>query len=177
MGRLLGWPVYDHELVEKIAEETGLRVSLLESVDERHRGWLHEAMEQFMSVPNLSESAYVRHLVETILSLATHGECVLVEHGAAQILPAASTLRVRLIARLEDRIAQISRRFNLHGRDAVRKLEEIDRERARFIRESFQRDVNDPASYDLLLNTSRWSVAECANIIVDALRGLQVRSR
>src|SRR5262245_18772594 len=89
LGRLLGWPVYDHELVQMIAEEMGLRVTLLESVDERHRGWLNEAMEQFMSVPNVSESTYVRHLVETILSLGTHGECVVVEHGAAQILPVA----------------------------------------------------------------------------------------
>jgi hypothetical protein len=40
LGERLGWPVYDHELVERIAREMGLRASLLESVDERRRHWL-----------------------------------------------------------------------------------------------------------------------------------------
>src|SRR6516165_1938589 len=40
VGRLLGWNVYDHELLERIAQDMGLRSSLLETVDERQQGWL-----------------------------------------------------------------------------------------------------------------------------------------
>src|SRR5262245_10840905 len=47
VGRRLGWQVYDHELLEHIAREMGLRVSLLESVDERRRSWLLECLETF----------------------------------------------------------------------------------------------------------------------------------
>src|SRR5436190_24232141 len=49
LGTRLGWAVYDHELLERIAQETGLRVNLLQSVDERHKGWLTEATEAFAS--------------------------------------------------------------------------------------------------------------------------------
>jgi cytidylate kinase len=175
LGARLGWPVYDHELVEKIAGEMGLRVSLLDSIDQRRRSWLQEVAEQFMAVPNISDTTYVRHLVETILSLGAHGECIIVERGAAQILPRQSTLRVRLTGKLEDRVRAVSQRFNLSGREAVRKVEEVDRDRGRFIREFFQKDVADPASYDLLLNASTWSVSECADLIIDALHRLQQR--
>jgi cytidylate kinase len=177
VGARLGWPVYDHELVEKIARETGLRVELFDSIDQKHRGWLEESLEAFMDVPLVSESTYLRHLIETLLSLGAHGECVVVEHGAAQILPYETTLRVRLIGRLEDRVREISRRFKVHGAEAVRKVQEIDRERARFIRDYFQKEVADPLFYDVLLNASHWSVAECADLIVDALRRLQQRCR
>jgi len=34
IGRRLGWAVYDHELLDKISAETGLRTELLESLDE-----------------------------------------------------------------------------------------------------------------------------------------------
>src|SRR5215470_2224412 len=49
VGERLGWPVYDHELVERIARETGLRASLLHSIDERRVSWLRECAEAFLS--------------------------------------------------------------------------------------------------------------------------------
>src|SRR5262249_35408109 len=73
VGTRLGWPVYDHELLERIAQEMGLRVSLLESVDERRRSWLLESVEALSTAPNVSEAAYVRRLAETLLSLGAHG--------------------------------------------------------------------------------------------------------
>src|SRR6516225_6675923 len=45
VGRLLGWQVYDRQLLEEIAQDMGLRTNLLESVDERRQSWLTEAME------------------------------------------------------------------------------------------------------------------------------------
>jgi hypothetical protein len=91
LGKHLDWPVYDHELLELIAEQMGLRVSLLETVDERRQGWLSEAFQRFAEVPQVNENSYVRHLVQTMLSLAAHGQCIIVGRGAAQVLPAAST--------------------------------------------------------------------------------------
>src|SRR5438270_914448 len=79
----LGWPVYDYELVQRIAGEMGLRTRLLESVDERQASWVQEALEGFTSEPSVSQSRYVEHLAQTLLSLAAHGRCVIVGRGAA----------------------------------------------------------------------------------------------
>jgi hypothetical protein len=44
VGNLLGWHVYDHELLELIAQQMGLRTALLESIDERQQSWLRESI-------------------------------------------------------------------------------------------------------------------------------------
>ena len=74
-----------------------LRTKLLESVDERRTSWLVEFAEAFSQLPLVSEVAYVRHLIQTILSLSVHGSCVIVGRGATHILPPATTLRVALV--------------------------------------------------------------------------------
>jgi cytidylate kinase len=169
----LGWPVYDKELVERIAQDMGLRPALVESVDERRRSWLLEAVEGFTSAPSPSELTYVRRLVQTLLSLGAHGECIIVGRGATLVLPQETTLRVRLVGEPEDRIEATRKRLSLSRGEAQRWVEETDRERVRFGKEHFQKDLRDAALYDLVLNSSRWSIAECADFIIAALRNLQ----
>jgi cytidylate kinase len=172
VGERLGWPVYDHELLELIAREQNLRVSLLESVDERRTSWIEEAMEGFAEIPAVSTSAYVRYLTETMLSLAAHGECVIVGRGAAQVLPPASTLRVRLVAPREQRIEWMMRERHLPHDEAARRVVEVEHERMCFIRDHYLKDPTDQHGYDLVINSGRFSVAECAGLIVDALQRL-----
>jgi cytidylate kinase len=161
--------------VERIAHDLGLRPALLGTVDERRKSWLLEVVEGFSTARGVTENAYVRHLVQTVLSLAAHGECVIVGRGAAVILPPETTLRVRLVGDLADRIAATSRRLGLTRREAERWVEQTDRERVRFIQDHLQKDSRDPAHYDLVLNTSRWSVAECVEFIIAGLRRLESR--
>jgi cytidylate kinase len=180
VGRRLGWAVYDRDLVEQIAREMGLRASLLESVDERHMNWLTESVQGFLtalaSVPPVTESAYVRHLVETVLALGAHGECVIVGRGSAHILPPETTLRVRLVAPFDFRAARAARKHGLDARAAAQLLHELDRERVRFVRDHFHKDPEDPRSFDLVLNTSRVPVGDCADLILAALRRMQARA-
>jgi cytidylate kinase len=177
LGDRLGWAVYDRALLDWIAGEMGLRTSLLESVDEKRVSWLRECVEAFASAPGVTGGAFVRHLVEMMLSLATHGECVIVGRGAAQLLPAATTLRVRLVADPRDRVAVIRQRLGLSEGEAVRWVETTDRERDRFVRDHFHKDPADPRGYDLVLNASRFSVDECAEVIEEALLRLQAPAR
>ncbi len=175
VGQQLGWVVYDHELLERIAQEMKVRVGLLESVDERRVSWLSEQVEAFASVPYVSESAFFRHLVETILSLGLHGECIILGRGANFILPARMTLRVRLVASLEDRISVLAQEFGVGRNEATRLVRDTDRIRAAFIKEHLHQDAADPLHYDLVLNTSRLTVPECTELIVASLRNLQRR--
>ena len=175
VGARLNWTVYDHELVELIAQEMGLRASLLESVDEKQKSWLLECLESFAASPSLTEGGYARHVFETVVSLGTHGCCVIVGRGAAQILPTTTTLRVRLVGLLEDRIAAAAQQQGLSHDVAARWVREKDHERIQFVRTHFFQDPTDPRLYDLVLNTSRWSVAECADVIVQALHQLEGR--
>jgi hypothetical protein len=173
IGDRLGWHVYDHELVERIAQEIGVRADLLASVDEKRMSWLLEILQGFTSGPTVSESAYVHRLAETLLSLAAHGECIIVGRGAAQVLPPATTLRVRLVGPLKDRIAAIQRRYGCSTEQASRWVEETDRERKAFIEDHFYKDITDPHQYDLVLDAFRFPPTQSAELVVTALRQLQ----
>ncbi len=181
LGRLLGWQVYDHELLQQIARDMGLNAKLLERVDERQRSWIAECLESFLSTPRQSdwgptvtESSFVHHLVKTVLALGVLGECVIVGRGAAFILPAETTLRVRLVGPAKERIAALRHKLGITERDAARRIRTIDRERADFIQDHFFKDPADPSNYDLVVNATRLSVPQMADLIVQALRGQQL---
>ena len=170
LGRRLGWQVYDHALLERMAEEMRIQVDLLESVDERHVNWLVERMEAFAAVPYVSENAYVRRLIETILSLGSRGNCIIVGRGAAHVLPPTTTLRVRLVADYDDRVQTTMREMGLTSAEAVRRVKLLDRERTAFLKDHFHIDPAAPHHYDLTVNTSRLPLAGCAELILCALR-------
>jgi cytidylate kinase len=175
VGEKLDWPVFDRELVQRIAEQTGVRVHLLEGLDEKRSSWLRECIESFALRPTVHMPVYLRHLVETLGSLGVRGRCVIVGRGAAMLLPQDTTLRVRVVAELEDRIASAMKNQSLTREAARHWVEHTDRERGLFYKEHFNKDVNDPLNHDLVLNSSRFSPAECAELIVAALQRMQAR--
>jgi cytidylate kinase len=177
VGERLGWAVYDRELVEHIAGEMGLRTELVESVDEKRGNWLAECLQGFLSQPGVSEARYVQNLVQTLFSLAAHGECVIVGRGAAHVLPEETTLRVRLIGPLEKRIEAVQKERSLSHEEAARWVENTDRERRNFARAHFQKDPDDPEYYDLVLNSSRLGVEGCVELILAALQRLRAPAR
>ena len=63
--------------------------------------------------------------------------------------------------------------LNLSRPEAARHIEVHDQGRSRFVQEHFHKDPADPLGYDLVLNTSRFSDRECADLILLALRQLQ----
>jgi cytidylate kinase len=169
VGERLGWPVYDRELPAYVARELHVSLSAVEEIDERGQSWLLECLEAFRSRSELSEGRYFRCLLVVIRTLGAQGRSVLVGHGAEHILSPRSTLRVRLIGEREDRISAFSRHFHLDRHTAARQVEEINRQRDRFIREHFHADPAKARHYDLVLNTSQWSPADCADFVVQAL--------
>jgi cytidylate kinase len=146
-------------------------------VDEKRMSWLQEFAESFTSAKSVTESAYVRHLVETLLTLAVHGECILIGRGANVVAPAETTLRIRLVAPLWARIATVQKRRNLSFAEAQQWVEKTDRHRAHFIKDHFAKEAADPYLHDLVLNTFRFSLETCAEIIIDVLHRLQAQAR
>jgi cytidylate kinase len=170
VGKLLGWPVYDQELLQRVAQEMHVSSAQVASVDEKPVSWLQECLQAFSTTAHVTEEAYVHHLLETLFLLGAQGECVIVGRGAAHALPEGRTLRVRLIAPLEDRIETMRRQLGVTRAEAARSVVKKDRERSKFVQDHFVKDSDDPENYDLVLNSARFAVEECAAVIVEALR-------
>jgi len=173
LARRLGWKVWDHELLVLIAHQLHTKASDLVPVDETHINWLQESIECLLDMHTVSQVAYVHQLVKTLDALAALGNSVVVGRGAAHILPAETTLRVRLIAPREERIEYQARLTDGNRHAAQRYIDHTDRQRRRFVQEHFHKDPDDPANYDLVLNMARLPIDDCAAQIIDALRAEQ----
>src|SRR5579883_2573897 len=120
IGRRLGWPVYDREILDKVAEEMRKPTFRVEGIDERPVNWLEDCLRAFAMAEHVNPTAYHKHLVGVVRGLGLIGRCVIVGRGATCILPPETTLRVRLAAELPDRVKVIARLHNLLPAEAAR---------------------------------------------------------
>jgi hypothetical protein len=177
IGRRLGWAVCDHGLLNKIAEELGREMRHIDRLrlDERHVSWFEDFVTSLAGGQTLTPTTYLKKLIGVVQGLGKMGKCIIVGRGANFLLPRATTLRVRLVANLSDRIPRMAEILNVSEAEAARHIEATDRERALFVQNHFGKDAADPHEYDLLINTSYVDTEEAADIIVDALHVFEKR--
>src|SRR5262249_39207797 len=132
--------------------------------------WAEERIEVLIREQNLSQNPTIADIARIVLALGAQGEVVLVGRGAGCILPAASTLHVRIVAPLEDRIAYMAQWLRLAESDAAEQVRQRDARRSEFIENHFHRSPNDVHQYDLVLNSSLLGEDLCADLIVRAAR-------
>ena len=170
VGVLLSVPVYDRDIVRHIAASAQVSVRTVETLDERARGRIDDYLAAILQEANFDRADYLRHLTRTILALGEHGPCVLVGHGAVDIVDRKRALVVRLVAPEADRVVSVAARLRITLEQAREKVQQIDEERETFHRRLFGRAVDDPLNYDLVLNTSDFGVEESAAIVAEAYR-------
>src|SRR5262245_42659114 len=107
-GGRLGWQVYSQELLEYIAQEGSFRQEVAEDLSPPETAWVEARLDELLRSQDLSRHPSVLELARMVLCLGVKGEAVLLGRGAGYILPAATTLHVRLVAPLPDRIAYMS---------------------------------------------------------------------
>jgi cytidylate kinase len=165
----LGWPVYNQEMLEYIAHEGPFRQKVLDQLSPAAAHWAEERLHHLVN-QGMSNHPTVLDLARMVLSLAAQGEVVLIGRGAGCLLPSESTLLVRIMAPLRDRIAYMSQWMRLTMEKAAEEVQLRDRRRAEFVGKHFGRDPADVYQYDLLLNSSLLGEELCADLIVQAVR-------
>jgi cytidylate kinase len=169
VGKKLGWQVYNQELLEYTAQESASRhiMAHLPPVAAR---WAEERLEVLLREQNLSQHPNLADIARIVLALGAQGEVVLIGRGAGCILPAESTLHVRIVAPLADRVAYMSQWLRLAERDAEEQVQQRDKRRAEFIEMHFHRQPGEVHQYDLVLNSSLLGEEVCAELIAQAAR-------
>ena len=166
MGRLvadrLGFRFYSDELIHDIAEAAHVRQQVVESLDERVQDGIAEWVAGLIKRGVFAPSDYLRNLSKVVLTLGRHGKGVIIGRGAHFLLDGSTTLRVRVIAPLEVRVARVAQRDDLSEADARAKVTRIDDERVAFNRQHYNADIRDPNNYDLVVNAGTLSVEGAA---------------
>ena len=168
-GKRLGWQVFDNEIVDAIAQRARVRRELVESLDERDRETIRDAVEGLLHPQPMETSGYLTNLHEIFLTLGHQGDVVIVGRGAHFILPSQFGLRVRMVAPVEVRVRRIASGDKMSLKAARVAVEKSDRDRATLARRQYGQNVADPANQDLTINTGELSVEAATEIVLAAL--------
>lgn len=163
----LGIPCYDQELLDRIAEESGLTKEYIQERSENaKRGWLANAFAD-RSLKSLSVQDYVWSVQrKIILEVAAEGPCVIVGRCADYILKdSADLLKVFITASVEDRAKRVVEKYGENGDNIERRLREKDISRSSYYR--FYTDVEWGIckNYDISLNSALLGIDRCVEII------------
>ncbi|MFZ0044682.1 MAG: cytidylate kinase family protein, partial [Streptosporangiaceae bacterium] len=117
------------------------------------------------------DAAWFREQAEAVMRAAlTSGAVILGRAGAAAFRGKPGVLRVRLFGPAEARAAQAARIENVDEPTARRRLPEVDRARAQYVRRLYRADIDDPELFHLQIDSTVVPLEVCAGVIVTAYR-------
>jgi cytidylate kinase len=185
VAELLGWRVLDDELIDQVAERSGLSREEVEELEERIPTFIERvAQTNALAFPDLmigpaelvaepEQAKLVRITRSIIEELGRQSRLVMVGRAAAAVLGRRSdALHVRLVASREWRIKRAIERLQLPEAKAAQILDDRDRNRVRYHREFYGRDWTDPLNYHMTLNTERLGFDVAARTVVAAARAM-----
>lgn len=162
------WEVWDRELIDAIAASAQVRTGMVEALDERAQSWMDEMIHRAFGKDLLEPAAYRKHLAQTVLALAQQGCKIIVGRGANFILHDA--LNVRLMASEASRLRMVRATDSLSEEEALRKIQQVDRARAEFTANIFDRQIDDPNAYDIVLRSDTLGLDAAVAAIAAAAR-------
>ena len=173
LGRMVGtrldWKVYDHELLEAIAQRMQRPLDEVRAFDE-----LAPSMVQDWLLPLREEhyaplEAYLDHLAKLVEAIGRSGDSIVVGRGAGFLLPRDETLSIRVVAPVKARAQRLAERMGVSLRTARRAARDLDRRRAQFARTMYRLDSRDSHNYDLILDTESLGLPMTCELIVRAV--------
>lgn len=164
-----GWVFLDKNLLVQALARRNLPERLAEHLPEDKISEIKAVIGELVGLhPPLWELEC--QVAEAILQLAHMGRVILV--GRASFLITRSLpggLHVRLVASMEVRTRRMMALLECSAAEAEEYIRKIDRGRQRHLRTRFEQDIEDPHTYDLVINTDRMSPRTVAHLVARAL--------
>jgi cytidylate kinase len=174
LGKKLGIPVYDKELIAKAAQDSGFSKGIFEESDEKKRFFSLSSIfaSRFGDTENyMSDRGLFKMQSETIRKIAEQGSAIIVGRCSDYILrDMECTLDVFLTSPLEVRAARIAERSGLSLEEAEKLAEEKDRNRAEYYNYYTFTDWGVASTYDICLDSSVLGIEGTADMIIEFAR-------
>ncbi len=169
--------IIDARIIHEVAKSVRMSEKVVSYLDEKTRTILDNWILYLRTTRFLLADEYVRHLTKVIGAIGEQGGAIIIGRGANLILPPEETLRVRFIAPMETKIHNIMEEFSLTEEDAMQRIFLKEAERRDSVRKNFKVDIEDPANYDLIINTEFLGIENIVGIIKSALKFKYIPSR
>ncbi len=165
----LAVPVYDREILDTLAEDTGWDPKVLARIDENLDNLRGAWLRTILTGDNIFRATYRRSLINAILAISTEGGVIL-GRGGNFVLAGEADLRVRIVGARPRRVERRALELDCTPAEAEEAIAHLDQARARFAHGLFERDIDDPLGYDIVFNVDRISQARILRMTVEELK-------
>ncbi|MCG8410722.1 MAG: cytidylate kinase-like family protein [Bacteroidales bacterium] len=164
------WKIISKEILEQAAKELGLTPDKIEFIFKfEKRSAVDEIMEALSSKYYKSERKIRNTIKNVIKDIGEQGRAIIVGRAGSSILKdMPNSLHIRLIAPINYRIKEISRKHKISIIEARKLTLDMDKKRAQLRKEFAGRSISD-VDYDLIFNTMNFKPIEMAEIIMKAI--------
>ena len=159
----------DRYILQEVARRANVDEELVKVLDEHISHIDDRWWKGLLQKNTFSYEEYYKYLVKTVFSISLRGG-VIIGRGANLILGPERAFRVRVVGSPEKCAARVAEREHISIDEARQKVLEVDRERAEYIQKLYDTDIDDPLSYDLVLNSDRLDRVELAELILQAMQ-------
>ena len=170
LGKKLGIPVYDHELIIKAAQESGFSAEFFEQSDEkRHTFSLSLFFSNSYSTENyMSDKGLFAIQCETIQRIADQGPAIIVGRCSDYVLrERGNTLDVFLTSPLEERVKRVAEREGLSLEKARDMVTRQDKKREEYYNYYTFGNWGVASNYDLCIDSHIAGIEGTADIIIE----------
>ena len=161
LGRKLGIPVYDSELITEAARKSGISEEFFHKRDEKRRAL-------FIGLKSgMDDEVLFRIQSEVIRDLASKGSAIFVGRASDYVLRDLDCIDVFISAPLEARVKRIMERQGLSESEAETLIERKDSGRAEYYDFFTFSKWGVAANYDLCIDSSILGIEGTADLIID----------
>ena len=164
----LGIPCYDHELIEKIAEESGFAKEFVKEKAEYapYGNWFANAFSD-RSMNGISTQDYIWSVQrKIILNIASEGPCVIVGRCADYILKDdADCLKVFVHADMKARAERIVKLYGEAKEAPEKRLKDKDKRRSAYYKFYTDSEWGNVRNYHIALDSGVLGIEKCVDII------------
>jgi len=172
LARETGFDLFHNEILEAMIDLSNNSKALLETLDERGMNIVDDIVSALVHENHLWADEYSKLLLRILNTIGKHGNAIILGRGGNCALKKLNTLRVRIVAPEALRREYIQTSQDLSPDDAQKRMISTDSNRNAFVKRYFNSDANDPANYDLILNTGTLSVEKTVQIIQCAINAV-----
>ena len=159
----------DRYILHEVARRADIDEELVKILDEHISHIAEHWWSPLINRNPLSYEEYYKHLVKTVFSISLRGG-VIIGRGANLILGPERAFRVRIVGSQLICAERVAERENISLDEAMQKVHDVDQERAEYIHKLYDTNIDDPLSYDLVLNSDRYDQVQLVGLILDAMQ-------
>lgn len=159
----------DRYILQEVARRANTDEELVKVLDEHISRIDKHWWSTLITKNTFSYEDYYKYLVKTVFSISLRGG-VIIGRGANLILGPERAFRVRIVGSPLICAKRVAERENISMEEAMQKVQDVDRERAEYTRKLYDADIDDPLSYDIVLNSDRYDQVQLVELILEAMK-------